>query len=45
MPMFFELFGVPWNDLTWRRYLATAGGWLIMEAPLIIWILYHIWKK
>lgn len=32
---FFEFFSVGWNDVTWRSYAATTGGWIIMEVPLI----------
>ena len=36
MPEFFDLFGVSWNDRSWRMYAATAGGWLILELPLFV---------
>lgn len=39
MPTFFELFGVDWNDTTWRSYAACIGGWIIMEVPLGIWLI------
>jgi hypothetical protein len=39
MPAFFELFGVDWNDTTWRSYAACIGGWIIMEVPLGIWLI------
>jgi hypothetical protein len=39
MPTFFKLFGVDWNDTTWRSYAACIGGWIIMEAPLGIWLI------
>ncbi|MFN4873675.1 MAG: hypothetical protein ACK5JP_07680 [Akkermansiaceae bacterium] len=39
MPTFFELFGVDWNDTTWRSYAACIGAWIIMEVPLGIWLI------
>lgn len=44
MPVFFDLFGVDWNDTTWRMYAATAGGWAILEIPLIVYLLVG-WRK
>ncbi len=38
MPSFFDLFGVDQNDMSWRSYAACVGGWVIMEAPLIAWL-------
>jgi hypothetical protein len=45
MPVFFDLFGVSWNDRTWRLYAATAGGWIILEAPLVIFVGIRIARR
>jgi hypothetical protein len=45
MPAFFDLLGVSWSDRTWRMYAATAGGWLVLEAPLIACLIVCLWKR
>lgn len=45
MPAFFDLFGVSWTDQSWRMYAATAGGWLILETPLIAFLIVRHWKR
>ena len=44
---FFALFGVNPNDQSWRSYAATAGGWILMEVPLIavLGIVAFLWSR
>jgi hypothetical protein len=41
MPAFFDLFGVDQNDMSWRSYIVCAGGWIIMEVPLFVWLIFY----
>ena len=35
MPTFFDLFGVSWNDRSWRMYAATAGRLAHLGASIV----------